>query len=552
MTAALVYPFQQEAVSSVQPSSNFFDYDYSQQAAYHHGGSIGLVSSTARERAHVPRSTLNGLAAGDDIGSVGTATSMRSIPGVLPGHVTPPVLSISPPVHKKAGPPAIPHASPAAGTGSKVSARHHVTGPGAPPAVPTIHSLSVVETFRKILDGVDIDDCEPAGEDAFLVCDLKRVWDRYTLWQSELGNRVEPFFAVKCNPDPVIIQLMARLGLGFDCASHQEIAQVLSYGVNPDKIIYANPCKASSFIRHAAKQDVKMMTFDNADELSKVKKFHPGAKMVLRILTDDSGSLCKLGLKFGAPLEEVRGLLEKAKDLDVDVIGISFHVGSGCTNPVLFADAVERAKWAFGVGAELGFQFNLLDVGGGFGGENFVEIAGILREAIEQHFPTELGVRIIAEPGRYFVAEAFEMATNIIARRGKPAEVSEVDGMLTQEEEAIVMYYINDGVYGSFNCTMFDHQVVHPKVLTLDGDFIADAPYGSELPSSGAIFNGLDLDSAEHSYQPCSIWGPTCDSIDCVSKRSYLPTEALQVGDWLRWENMGAYTICAASQVSHI
>jgi ornithine decarboxylase len=91
--------------------------------------------------------------------------------------------------------------------------------------------------------------------------------------------------------------------------------------------------------------------------------------------------------------------------------------------------------------------------------------------------------------------------------------------------------YINDGVYGAFNCTMFDHQVVEPELLTLDGHVVA-----------------LDPPIAAEQLSPCSIWGPTCDSIDVVSKTSYLPTHRLRVGDWLRWPNMGAYTICAASQ----
>ena len=96
--------------------------------------------------------------------------------------------------------------------------------------------------------------------------------------------------------------------------------------------------------------------------------------------------------------------------------------------------------------------------------------------------------------------------------------------------------YINDGVYGAFNCTMFDHQVVHPKVMTIDGQFVSQPALATD----------------EAAYEPCSVWGPTCDSIDCVSKLSYLPTKQLRVGDWLRWESMGAYTICAASQVSRI
>lgn len=99
--------------------------------------------------------------------------------------------------------------------------------------------------------------------------------------------------------------------------------------------------------------------------------------------------------------------------------------------------------------------------------------------------------------------------------------------------------YINDGVYGAFNCTMFDHQVVHPVVLTQAGQFIASPP-----PLSVSREN-VPFDPA---YQACSIWGPTCDSIDCVSKLSYLPNARLRIGDWLRWQNMGAYTICAASQ----
>lgn len=168
--------------------------------------------------------------------------------------------------------------------------------------------------------------------------------------------------AVKSNPDPYVLQLMASLGLGFDCASQPEISAVLALPHRPDpsRIIYANPCKAASFVRNAAKNGVDYMTFDNGDELAKIKKYHPSAKMVLRILTDDSSSLCRLGLKFGAPLSEVRGLLKKAAELDINVVGVSFHCGSGCKDPSLFGDAIRRARWAFDVGAEEGFKFDLL------------------------------------------------------------------------------------------------------------------------------------------------------------------------------------------------
>jgi len=96
----------------------------------------------------------------------------------------------------------------------------------------------------------------------------------------------------------------------------------LEQNVDPTNIIYANPCKQMSHIRYAASRGVKMMTFDNADELEKIKLAHPKAELILRILTDDSKSLCKLGLKFGAPLDVAPSLLQKAKELELNVIGI--------------------------------------------------------------------------------------------------------------------------------------------------------------------------------------------------------------------------------------
>jgi len=211
--------------------------------------------------------------------------------------------------------------------------------------------------------------------------------------------------AVKCNPDPTVVRLLAALGLGFDCASQAEIELVLSL-------------KAASFIRHAASCDVRMMTFDNFDELNKVARYHPSAQLVLRILADDEGSLCRFGTKFGAAVEVVPGLLKRAKELNLQVIGVSFHVGSGCTNPYLYEKAIAQAKWTFDLAEQEGFNMSLLDIGGGFEGVTFEGIAKVVRNAADRYFPKSSGVKIIAEPGRFFVSEAFELATNIIARRG--------------------------------------------------------------------------------------------------------------------------------------
>ncbi|MCO5573078.1 hypothetical protein L7F22_026843 [Adiantum nelumboides] len=263
-----------------------------------------------------------------------------------------------------------------------------------------------------------------------------------------------------------------------------EINSVLDLGISPSRIIYANPCKAASFVRNAAARNVGLTTFDNADELYKMKRFHPKCKLVVRILTDDSKSVCQLGLKFGAPLDNVPRLLAKAKELDLDVVGVSFHVGSGLLRSGQLRDAVGRARKAFDMGREHGYTFDFLDVGGGYAHDNFEPIAGVLRRAIDDYFPDQdfapggklvegkqNGLRIIGEPGRYYVQRAFALAANIIARRdGKSDEAGEEPVKKTslekRKEKPEVMYYQNDGVYGAFNCILFDHQEVHPKVLT--------------------------------------------------------------------------------------
>ena len=423
---------------------------------------------------------------------------------------------------------------------------------------PIFHG-SVDSQLRDVLTNIDVDECEANGENAFFVANLAEVYRQHLRWLRALP-RVVPFYAVKCNPDPYVLRLLAAMGTGFDCASNGEIEAVLNLGVSPSRIIYANPCKAASFVRHAAANHVNLTTFDNMDELHKMKRFHPSCKLVVRILTDDSKSACQLGLKFGAPLDSVPALLSKARELDLDVVGVSFHVGSGCYDPDAFRDAVHRARRAFDMGKDAGYTFDLLDIGGGFGHDNFETVAGVLGPAIDRYFPdaefapggsavqgTPNGLRIIAEPGRYYVHSAFVLATNIIAARRSESEA--LEGAPTPAPDAApkpeVMYYQNDGLYSSFNCVIFDHVTVYPKVLTLGQKYA----YRPEIESPGVKAPGEDADEETKtawSLQPCSVWGPTCDSIDCVRELTHLP-RGLEVGDWLVYENMGAYTICAAS-----
>jgi ornithine decarboxylase len=346
-------------------------------------------------------------------------------------------------------------------------------------------------------------------EEAFFICDLGEIIKKHEEWVAQLP-RVKPHYAVKCNDSRLVLQTLAGLGSGFDCASKGEIRKVMDLGVDPSRIIFANPTKQNSHVRAAAEQNVMKMTFDNEGELYKIKALHPLAQLVIRIRCDAEKAQCQLGMKFGVLVEEAPPLLDVAKKLGLDVIGVSFHVGSGCMDPPVFYRAIKSCKWLFEVGKEKGFDMNFLDIGGGFPGNtgtSIQEIATVVNGSLEAHFPEESGVEIIAEPGRFYVASAFSLATLVHSMR-------EVKG--NPEESSKFMYYINDGVYGSFNCVIYDHAVVHPETI-------------KEYPGVEA--------------HECSIWGPTCDGLDQVCPLEVLPK--LEMGDWLLFPNMGAYTLVA-------
>lgn len=367
---------------------------------------------------------------------------------------------------------------------------------------------------------------QEGGDDPFVIGDLGDIIRKYRLWVRMLP-RVKPFYAVKCNDDFAVLKLMADLGVSFDCASKAEIQKILNQGVSTSRIIYANPCKQASFLRYAAKHNVALMTFDNEAELYKIKDIYPSAKLVIRMLPPTNFKVqCELGMKFGCLPSKAGNLLEIAKSLGLDVVGVSFHVGSGCEEANAFGVAIQQARAVFDKGLQMGFDMKLLDIGGGFPGQEsapvtFEEIAQVVNMALDKHFPEE-SIQIIAEPGRYFVASAFTIGVNIIAKRVVSRDLKGENGEPVQHssssDEPSIMYYVNDGVYGSFNCLLFDHATISANVLKDNED--------------------------EMAYET-SVWGPTCDGLDCILENTKLPD--LEVGDWMYFKDMGAYTLTSAS-----
>jgi len=353
---------------------------------------------------------------------------------------------------------------------------------------------------------------------AFYLIDLGEIIKSFSKWITLLPN-VKPYYAVKCNPNIAILDALSNLGANFDCASQAEIKTIIELTNDPSRIIFANPCKMSSQIRYARANDVDLMTFDCEEELYKIKLYHPYAKLILRIAVDDSKSLCKFNSKFGCKLNQVEELLKITKTLKLDVCGFSFHVGSGCSSADSFYNAIKDCRDAVNIAKELNINVDIIDLGGGFPGvdENikFEDIATQINKAIQDFFSEELenkSVQFIAEPGRYFAQKTHTLVLNVIGKKV----------VKDDNNDKLIIYYLNDGIYGSFNCITYDHQ--HPVIL----------PFNER--------DGKLLKS--------KIYGATCDSMDMIGENIMLPD--LSIGEWVYVENFGSYTVASSSEFNGI
>eukprot|EP01087_Luapelamoeba_hula_P002415 TRINITY_DN1207_c0_g1_i1.p1 TRINITY_DN1207_c0_g1~~TRINITY_DN1207_c0_g1_i1.p1 ORF type:complete len:771 (-),score=174.79 TRINITY_DN1207_c0_g1_i1:40-2352(-) len=461
---------------------------------------------------------------------------------------------------------------------------------------------------------------------AFYLVNLGHLVHKFHQWQ-RLLPRIKPHYAMKCNPDKTLVQTLQLLGIGFDCASKKELELALDVGATADQIIFANPCKQMEHILFAKENNVRLMTFDSLEELGKILADFPEAKLVLRILPDDSNSLMPFGTKFGAGKDEVSSLLLACQKAKANLVGVSFHVGSGCYSVDAYTDAIRLARSVFDEAEGLGFNFKFLDIGGGFPGTapsssnyessdsddeyfttgmgashdpstniSFEEIAHEIGPLIDELFPSD--VQVISEPGRFFATAAATLAVNVVCRRervrgylkentvsgatssplplptpsadsGEDAEEAAQDQQI-EEITKEVLYYLSDGIYGSFNNIIFDHATPQPALLAAHDsededehpDYLPAAAYDSStdspantIPSSPMVPSGTGaIAGAKQQQQQATerscLFGPTCDSIDVICKNVELPR--LNVGDWLYFANMGAYTTASASNFNGI
>lgn len=351
------------------------------------------------------------------------------------------------------------------------------------------------------------------GTDSFFVANTRALKQRHKLWTEAMPN-VQPFYAVKSNPDQKLMSVLHSLGCGFDCASEDEIDRALAVGTQPDRIIFANPCKQESHLVHAKHQNVHATTFDSAEELHKISEIHPGAKCILRLAVDDSNAYFKFSDKFGASLDHVPALLEEAKALGLQVTGVSFHVGSANDGADAHSEGVAQAYEAFEMGKAAGHDMDLVDLGGGWPGhagseDLFRQMAGRVQTQMKK-FPEH--VQFVAEPGRFFAESYMSLATQVHSR-----------GRVSGHSGHVKAYHIGEGVSGVLQDALCDPGCFDNKVVKLNSDM-----------------RDFEDSAKQQPLVPTQILGPTDHPLDCVVRQTDLPE--ICIGDWLIFKHVGAYT----------
>jgi ornithine decarboxylase len=343
-----------------------------------------------------------------------------------------------------------------------------------------------------------------------LVVDLETVRENYLAFQKALPD-TRIFYAVKANPAPELLRLLAGLGSSFDAASIVEIEAVLATGAGPERISYGNTIKKERDIARAHTLGVTLFAADSVAEIDKIARAAPGARVFCRVLTDGSGSDWPLSRKFGCAPEMAVEVLKRAHLLGLRACGVSFHVGSQQRDPEAWDRALKTAAAVFAALSELGIRLSMVNLGGGFPARYLHDVPAVQNYAqailgsLRRYFGNRLPETIV-EPGRGMVGDAGVIRSEVVLISRKA-------------DDDIRWVFLDIGKFGGLAETM-DEAIRYPVRTRRD----------------------------EEATSPCVLAGPTCDSADVLYEREPYPLPvSLEIGDEILIESAGAYTSTYAS-----
>ncbi len=357
------------------------------------------------------------------------------------------------------------------------------------------------QTFFK-LSPTSVEQLAEKYDTPLLVLSVQQIEDNYKYLTEHLPG-VKIYYAVKSNPDPRILERLIELGSCFDVASDGEILSLDAMGVEPDRLIYANPVKTATGFAACRNTGVSKFTFDSESEIRKMATAVPGGTVLLRIRVDNSTAHVDLNKKFGAHPDDALQLIQMAKAYGLDMAGLCFHVGSQATSSDAYLQAIKICSDIFQQASAQGIQLRILDIGGGFpipaGNEN-IDVDAMtqaISTSLQEYFPH---TEIWAEPGRFICGTAVNLITRVIG---------------TQVRNNQQWYFLDEGLYGTFSGVIFDHW-----------------DFELETFKNGPLI-------------PATFAGPSCDSLDIMFRDKL--TVPLELDDLILVPNCGAYTSASAT-----
>jgi len=339
-----------------------------------------------------------------------------------------------------------------------------------------------------------------------MVLDLDVVRDNYGAFAKSLPD-TRVFYAVKANPAPEVLDLLARLGSCFDTASVVEIQQVLATGCSPDRLSFGNTIKKERDIARAYELGIRLFAVDCVEEVEKIARVAPGSKVFCRILCDGAGAEWPLSRKFGCVPEMATTVLDRAHQLGLQAYGVSFHVGSQQRNPRMWDGALKASATIFKDLAERGIHLSMVNLGGGFPTKYLKDVPAVraygqaIFRSLRKHFGNRIPETII-EPGRGMVGNAGVIEAEVVLISKKSAD------------DQVKWVYLDIGKFNGLAETM-DEMIRYPIRTEFDGDDV----------------------------EACVLAGPTCDSVDVLyEKDPYFLPVSLEIGTKVLIEGTGAYT----------
>jgi ornithine decarboxylase len=338
-----------------------------------------------------------------------------------------------------------------------------------------------------------------------LMIDFNRINQTYARFEAAFpGAHID--YAMKANANPQVVRRVVELGGGLEIASPAELTLALEAGAQPDRIICSNPIKTPAFLKRLEAAGAFAVVVDSTDEVEKVAQHMPGSRVYIRLAVDNTGSVLPLAGKFGVDGDTALELCDLARSLGLQVIGLSFHVGSQCLKVSNWTNAIRACGEVWRAAAERGHQFYFLDVGGGFpAGHHHTpsiptieEIGAAVMGAVDDYIPATDGLMLILEPGRGLVGESGWLVTSVVGKAKRGADT---------------WLYLDAGV---FNGLMETYEGFPPVVRV------------------------LALDAADRPLARYTLAGPSCDSCDVIARGIDLPE--VGIGDRLLFVDAGAYT----------